>query len=245
MKQPILYVFAISHFCEKARWALDRSDIDYKLKFLAPGVHIQKAKKLGLPKSAVPILALENETIQGSDKIIDWVDAHIANPALNLTPTSATKQIEKRLDDKIGIHSRRYFYSEAIVEFPETVKPIFKKGIPFHHKILIDSIWPKVCKLMIKGMDLGPDQHLESKAIIENELDWLDDLLTDGRAFLSGDQFSRADLAAASLLSPLVSPAQHPTYAKLSLPPGVARDAEGWKNRPILKWVNGIYRDYR
>ena len=245
MKQPILHVFAISHFCEKARWALDRSSIDYTLKFVAPGAHMKLAKKLGLSKSAVPILVTETQTLQGSDQIIDWVDAHITNAALNLTPSPETKHIEKRLDDKTGVHIRRYYYSEAIVECPETVKPIFKQGVPFHQKILIDAIWPKVCKLMIKGMDLGPEQQAQSRAVLEGEMDWLDDMLADGRQFLSGNRFSRADLAAASLLAPLVTPAKHPTYANLDLPPRVAADVEKWKDRPVLKWVERIYHEHR
>lgn len=30
MKKPTLYVFAISHYCEKARWALDFFEVDYQ-----------------------------------------------------------------------------------------------------------------------------------------------------------------------------------------------------------------------
>ncbi len=245
MKKPVLYVFAISHFCEKARWALDRSGIAYKLKYLAPGVHAQKAKRLGLDKSSVPILETEGEIIQGSSEIIDWVDANISNQALNLTPNEDSKSIEQRLDDKTGIHIRRYYYSESMLDCPETIKPIFKHGIPPHHKLLVDSIWSKVPAMMIRAMDLGPEQHLQSRAIVDTEMNWLDGLLTDGRQYLTGDTFSRADLTAASLLSPIIMPDKHPTYNNLSLPPGVAADAKIWQERPVLKWVETIYDRHR
>ncbi|NNC37271.1 MAG: glutathione S-transferase [Acidimicrobiales bacterium] len=245
MKQPTLYVFAISHYCEKARWAMDRSGIDYKLKFIAPGVHAQKATKLGLKSSSVPILTAGEDVIQGSSEIIDWIDRHIPQSSSTLTPSNDSKAIESRLDEKTGVHVRRYYYSEAMVDCPETVKPMFKKGVPFVQKLLVDSIWSKVPTMMIKGMDLGPEQHLQSKAILDVEMDWLDGLLADGRPFLAGDQLSRADLAAASLLAPLVVPDEHPTYDTLILPPRVAADAIIWAERPVFNWVKSIYQQYR
>lgn len=245
MKKPNLYVFAISHYCEKARWAMDRSGIEYKLKYIAPGVHAQKAKKLGLSKPSLPILEIGSKTVQGSSEIIDWIDDQITDTSLNLTPDTESEMIENRLDEKIGIHVRRYFYSEAMVDSPETVKPMFKMGVPFIQKLLVDSIWARVPNMMIKSMDLGPEQQLQSKAILDVEMDWLDGLLADGRQFLTGDQFSRADLTAASLLAPLVVPDQHPTYGALALPPRVVADVRIWAKRPIFKWVETIYQQHR
>jgi glutathione S-transferase len=37
MTPPQLYVFAISHYCEKARRALDYLGIEHEIKYLAPG----------------------------------------------------------------------------------------------------------------------------------------------------------------------------------------------------------------
>ena len=48
--KPTLYIFAISHFCEKARWALDYLGIEYQLVHLAPGLHMSAAKKTGRSK---------------------------------------------------------------------------------------------------------------------------------------------------------------------------------------------------
>ncbi len=46
---PTLYVFAISHYCEKARWALDHFGIAYRLQHVVPGLNRVIAKRLGGP----------------------------------------------------------------------------------------------------------------------------------------------------------------------------------------------------
>jgi glutathione S-transferase len=98
---------------------------------------------------------------------------------------------------------------------------------------------------MIKGMDLGPAQGLESRGIVERELDWLDTLLADGRPYLGGNRFSRADITAASLLAPLVAPRQHPTYAAAVFPQAVAATMREWAERPALRKVRELYASWR
>ncbi|MEY4270759.1 MAG: hypothetical protein RLZZ58_1975, partial [Pseudomonadota bacterium] len=70
-------------------------------------------------------------------------------------------------------------------------------------------------------------------------------LLADGRRYLTGDHFTRADLTAASLLAPLVNPAEHPTYSGLSMPPALAATIADWQHRPILRWVTRVYAERR
>jgi glutathione S-transferase len=113
------------------------------------------------------------------------------------------------------------------------------------HKLSVNLAWNVICKVMIERMDLGYEQGLDSRRIVEGELDWLDGLLSDGRKFLCGDQLSCADVAAASLLAPLATPEKHPTYANLSLPPRVAGDMAKWEQRRSVKWVREIYEEYR
>jgi glutathione S-transferase len=248
MTKPILYVFAISHYCEKARWALDYLDIEFEIRHVAPGHHISLAKKIGAPRSSVPILVANEQVVQGSSSIIDWADAAVLDSRKSLTPQSAgeaCKAMEKRIDDVIGVHFRRYYYSEALVDQPDTVRPIFSRDLPVLQKVLFRATWGTICKLMIRVMDLGPEQGQESRAILRSELDWLDGLLADGRQFLIGDQFSRADIAAASLLAGLVSPMEHPTYSRLVIPPQINEDLVEWENRQTSQWVRRMYQQYR
>jgi glutathione S-transferase len=245
---PALYVFAISHYCEKARWALDYLDIDYDLRHVAPGEHGQIARNLGAPHSYVPYLCVEGQVVQGSADIIDWADNATSSTEKRLTTDAVQEEcarIEKRLDDIAGVHIRRFFYSEALVEHPGTVRPIFTRDLPLRKKLLISMIWGKIRKLMIAKMDLGAKQGQESRDITEGELDWVDDLLSDGRNYLVGDRFSRADIAAASLLAPLALPPKHPTYKYIKHPPRMAMDVANWDQRPSMQWVRKIYEQFR
>jgi len=206
------------------------------------------AKKLGARGSSLPILVADGRVVHGSAEIISWADARASNQEARLIPETARKEclaLEKRLDDILGVHIRRYYYSEALVEHPKSVRPIFTKDLPFLQKLSVSLAWRVICEAMIKGMDLGYEQGQESRHIVEGELDWLDGLFSDGRKFLCGDQFSCADIAAASLLAALATPENHPTYANLRLPPRVAKDMVNWENRRSVNWVRESYSQYR
>jgi len=242
--KPVLYVFAISHYCEKARWALDYLGIDHDSRFVAPGEHAQIAKKLGAPRSSVPYLSVDGRVIQGSADIIDWADTTASSGNKRLTPESGRNEcleIEKRLDDIAGVHVRRFYYSEALIDHANTVRPLFTRDLPLPKKLMISMAWGKIRQIMIARMDLGTKQGQESRGIVEGELDWVDDLLADGRKYLVGGEFSRADIAAASLLAPLALPPEHPTYNRMKFPPKMAADISRWERRPSIRWVRDIY----
>ena len=102
-----------------------------------------------------------------------------------------------------------------------------------------------VLKRMIEGMDLGPEQGQNSKRIMDRELSWLDELVSDGRRFLVGEQFTRADLTPASLLAPLAAPKEHAIYAGLRPPREMEKELTNWKSRPSMAWVREIYGEHR
>ena len=236
----------MSHFCEKACWALNFHGIEHDIKLIPVGLHVFKAKRLGVPSTTVPILVVDEQVIQGSDQIIDWAESR--SESKTLIPNGDIDrclEIEKRLDDIAGVHVRRYFYSESLVEHSSSVRQAYLNDSTLFHKVFIYATWSGIRKFMIKVMDLGKEQGVQSKDIIDGELDWLDGLLSDGRKYLVGDRFSRADLTAASLLAPIVIPKEHPVYNGVELPPRMTSDIEAWKARPSIKWVHDIYSKYR
>ena len=247
MSTPILYVFAISHYCEKARWALDYLGIVYRLHHLAPGPHIKFTRARGFSDCTLPILVGDDLRLQGSSRIIDWAIDNCPGTARSLATNDPQRsaEIEQRLDERFGVQVRRYYYSDVLIAHPETVRPMFSRDLPWPQKLVLRLAWSKICDAMIKGMDLGAAQRRESRQIVETELDWVDSLLADGGRFLVGEQLSRTDLSAAALLAPLALPPEHPTYPRLQVPASTAADLAEWQSRPSIKWTREIYRRYR
>ena len=186
--------------------------------------------------------------MQGSAAIVDWAAAAGAKHLTPNTRREACLEVEKRLDDGMGVHVCDYC-SEALVDHSETVRPIFATDLTLFHKMLLSGTWRAVRKGMIDLMDPGPEQGQDSKRIVEGELSCLDGLLSNGRRFLVGEQFSRADMTAVSLLAPLLapltSPNEHPPHADLRLPRRLAADLVSWENRPSINAVREIYGQYR
>jgi len=247
MKKPILYIFNLSHYCEKARWALEHFGIAHEVRHVMVGTHRRIAKSLGAKRGSVPFLQVDGGVIAGSAAIIDWCETHSANPTASLAgdDVQQVRAIEKRLDAVAGVHVRRFFYSHALYDDPGSVRPLFSNGLPLWQRVAVTVAWSRVVAIMKKEMDLGPQQGQESRAFLDTELTWLDELLADGRPYLTGTQFTRADLTAASLLAPLVLPKGHPLYGKVVFPTAVASTMQEWAERPSLRLVRNVYALHR
>ena len=247
MVRPTLYIFAISHFCEKARWALDYLEVDYELAFLAPGEHSGWAKKRGLEGTTMPVLETAEGFVQGSGNIIDWAELNTQS-GKTLTPEAHREDclaMEKRLDEFAGVHTRRMFYSASLLSDPARIRENFSRDLSAARALKLKLMWPIVRRVMIKRMDIGVEQGKESQAIVSKELQWLESMYEDGRRYLLADTFTRVDLTAASLFSRLTAAPEHPFSAFMSLPPGLQDYVSTWRERPVIQRFRENYRDYR
>jgi glutathione S-transferase len=208
---------------------------------------MQVGQLLGLEQSSLPILTTDEGVIQGSSDIIDWADHHATN-GKTLTPIGSEQQcreLEQYLDKVLGVHIRRHFYSEALIEHPESVKSIFHCNLPADQQIELDKIWEFVAPLMIESMDLGRKQGQESESIVDAELCSIEKLLANGRSYLASDPVSRADITAASLCARMANAKEYPSFAAMSLPPRLEKTQQQWINRPALSWIREIYQQHR
>ncbi len=69
-----LITIPISHYCEKARWALERAGLSYREERHVQGVHRIAPRHAG-GGSTVPVLVTPESVIGESEAILEWVDA--------------------------------------------------------------------------------------------------------------------------------------------------------------------------
>lgn len=242
-----LYQFAISHYCEKIRWALDYKNLSYETTNLLPGQHIKTMQKLTKGAGAsVPVLVHDGEVIQGSSDILDYLDK--TYPEKPLTPMdepgkSGVLAWEKRLDDLAGPAVRCYSYHHFL-QRPKIVVPLLTAGTPFYNRILLSLAFSRVNEVMRKWMKINEKTAEESRKVLEELLTELAEIYSQ-QPFLVGDSFSRADLTAASLFAPLFQPEAYPVpWPK---PARIPKEIKGWLTtwQPQLQVLAKVYSDNR
>ncbi|MDH5256770.1 MAG: glutathione S-transferase [Gammaproteobacteria bacterium] len=241
----LLYQFPISHYCEKARWALDHKDIKYQVKNLLPGPHIKQIKKIAR-STEVPVLNTQGQCIQGSDNIIDYLDDKY--PEKSLTPENDF--LKKEAEDwetyanfNFGIPIRAIIYSH-IIDQPEILISLWTRGGPWYGPLFYKLFFSKVQSAVREKMKLNDQYILESKKRIEVSFSELNKIV-EGKTFLVGEHLSRADIAMASLLAPIVLPEKSYIRDYLPYPDGVLEYREAFTDEPLFKWVENMYQNHR
>ncbi len=238
-----LYQFPISHFCEKARWALDYKQVDYKVRNILPGLHTLKTKKIAA-HSSVPILVHDDKVIQNSNDIITYLDEmfpqHRLTPKDNLSREEALEW-ETYLGKEIGVHLRRCFY-HILLDYPDIVIPFFTHNGPWYGKIYLRFMYPKLKIRMHERMKVNDDTAQESLEHLRMAIEKLHSHYQE-HEFLVGDQFTRADLTAASLLAPLHKPGKYGLDWPERLPEKLEVIIDKFEEQ--TQWVVKFYKKFR
>jgi len=240
-----LLIFPHSHFCEKARWALDHKRVSYEPVAVFPGLHVRTVRKLA-PASSLPVLLTAEAAIQGSNEIIDYLDTRY--PERPLTPaesgarTSAI-EIEQQLDQKLGVPIRQILYA-SLLDHPEFIAQCFTHSMPWWKRQCYPLIAPGLRKAIYAGYVKSEEAAAAARKQFDETMAELADTL-DGKAYLFGGAFTRADLAAAALLSLLALPPEHP-FPWGAVPASDARTfIEAYADHPVSHWVRTMYREHR
>jgi glutathione S-transferase len=230
-----LYTFNISHFAEKARWALDRTGIGYEERVLLPGPHVPTIRRLRQGATSVPALVDGDRSIQGSSRIIDYIDERCLDPQHRLTPAEPELQkqaleLERWLDAEIGEAARRFFYHHALPH-REFVGALFTQRGPWWGKLFYRLAYPKIAQAIRVMYDIDETTAAADAERVLAAYRRLDEMLARS-PYLLGERFTRADLTLAALTAPIWRPPEHPTrWPSESLYPDVLR-----------KWIDQLSR---
>ncbi|MDH3280642.1 MAG: glutathione S-transferase family protein, partial [Gammaproteobacteria bacterium] len=163
-----LYQFTNSHFCEKARWALDFKGLAYRRKTLVPGPHTAIVKKLAA-QSSVPVIVDGDATIQGSTAIISYLDEKYPESPLTPDDPEQAKQAiewEQHLDAEIGVPLRLWFYYHLLPDRRATTQFLLE-GAPWYGHALYAVIFPKLKSTLQKLMSIDAESARDAERRLE------------------------------------------------------------------------------
>jgi glutathione S-transferase len=242
----ILYQFPISHYCEKTRWNLDAKRLPYRVEDLVPGWHLLAMRRL-TRTTTVPVL-LDRGAVVGDSTAIA---AHLerAYPERPLLPASEplrarALELEAYFSKYVGRAVRQWIYGQLARGRGAITELVFERYPPamrFAGKLAA----PLLERAMRRQYRLTAEGVAKARVTLGEALDRLDgEIDGDPARYLAGNALSIADIAAASLLGPLVAPPGSPWVA-------TARPARSWApidalraehaGRPAWLWVTARY----
>ncbi len=215
-----LITIPFSHYCEKARWALERAGLPYREERHVQGIHLLAARRAG-GGATVPVLVTPDGVLTESGEILAWVDRR-SPPELRLFPAepSARAEVERlcrRFDDELGPRGRRLMYVHMLAQ-PALMLRFNNAGVPRWEDRAIRLGWPVAVRYARRRLSIRPGVESGDEAAVWREFDFAAGLLADGRRYLCGDRFGAADLTFAALSAAVIVP---PRYGVALPQPGV------------------------
>jgi len=211
--QPLrLITIRFSHYCDKARWALDRAGLAYReephIPLLSWGATFANGGR-----RTVPVLVTPDGTLSDSTDILHWVDAQGLAPPLfpDGVEGDEVAALEEELDERLGPASRRLAYFHVL---PQTsmIRRMLPGAAPRWEGRVASVTMPLMTRVLRAGMRIDQVGAARSRDVIDEVFASVSDRLSSGRRYLIGDRFTAADLTFAALAAPVILP---PNYARL------------------------------
>jgi glutathione S-transferase len=241
-----LLTIPISHFCEKARWALERAGLEYREERHVQGVNRVVSKRAG-GHGTLPVLICEAGVLAESEAILRYADAHLPE-ARQLFPDQAAEvtTLCRELDAGLGPDGRRLMYAHMLprkdfmLEFNDV-------GVPRWEDRMMRSLWPVVSYWGRRELEVRDDTLEQDRPRVLAAFDGIAERLEDGRPYLFGERFTAADLTFAALAAAVVVPPEYGTPLPQPdvLPEPVARDVAAFRAHPAGAFALRMFRDHR
>lgn len=241
---PTLWHFRVSHYNEKARWALDWKRLPHRRRAVLPGPHLPVIW-WHTGQTQVPALRLGGRMIVDSTHIIAALETHRPDPPLYPTDDDARARalaLEDQCDEGIGPHLRRVLFYDSLT-VPENAIASLTVGESDAMRRLYGLGFPLVRAVLRRDLGLDRSRAEASRRSVETALASLGDAIGPS-GYLVGDRFTVADLTAAALLAPLVRPPEFP-YALPPLVPPLAAWRATLADSSAFRWVEDMYRRHR
>ncbi len=244
-----LVTIPISHYCEKARWALDRAEIAYREERHVQIVHRVASRRAG-GGGTVPVLVAPDGVFAQSAEILAYADRHTERGA-RLYPDdpglrAEVVAVERGFDADLGPEARRWAYFH-ILSRRDLGIAYNCTGVPAWERRAFPVMLGAVSGYIGHLFAIGPQTGVQAGAAVRRTFDAVATRLQDGRRYLCGDAFSAADLAFAALAAPVIVPPQYgtPLPAPGELPAPMAAGVRAFRSHPAGAFASRLFREER
>ena len=247
MPRLMLCHVPVSHYSEKARWALDYKRIPHTRRWPPGGLHPLVTWILTRGRhQTVPVLVMDGEGIGDSTEIIRRLEERFPDPPLYPADPDERRralELEDHFDEELGPYVRRMAYHHMTTD-PELLGELAMHQAQYAHPATLGVTKQILMRFLdIRFATASPERARDAERKVVAGLDRLDAEL-EGREYLAGDSFSVADLTAAALLYPLVLPPQTP-WRPSRLPDAWVEFSAANRGRPCHAWVERMYARHR
>lgn len=241
-----LITIPVSHYCEKARWALTKLKLTYVEEAHMPPFYRFATNRVG--GKSTPVLVTESGVFTDSTDILQYLNKLVPDNA-KLYPIDPelhrkVEELEDLFDEQLGpaIRCWGYFYT---INDSKLIKSKWTQGVPYFEEALFPVVFPLMRPLVRKAFNINSESAAQAYEQIKSVFNKVNELLADGRTYLVGDSFSAADITFAALAAPVISPPEHPIKPRplQELPDSFASEISAFRETPAGAYVLRLYRD--
>jgi glutathione S-transferase len=204
-----LITIRISHFNEKARWALDRCGHAYDEEAYLPMLHnlgtvpvwlrhrAGRVDKLST-RFSTPVLIAGDRVIADSSEIVAFASEQAIDPRLGLYAHPEARELEAHFSGRFGADTRRlaYWY---LLPHRELLIDFGRKNVGRRQARAFEAGLLLLVPMLRKALAVDQTHAMRSRDNVLAEFERVGERLADGRPYLLGDRFSAADLSFAAL----------------------------------------------
>ncbi|MGB7905094.1 MAG: glutathione S-transferase family protein, partial [Steroidobacteraceae bacterium] len=251
-----LHTITFSHYAEKARWCLDRLGVPYEE---VPNVGVLGVLLTG---RTVPWLEVPPglTRIGDSPRILCYLWGEYAGRLPGdrtwfLEPTPAALELEAKLDRRLGNDVRVWLYHHLLRDTGLSFRSwgIEEPAIPRWQRALLWAIRPVLAFAVRRMLGVTPARAARAWERTREAFDDMDQLLADGRRYLTGETLTFADITFASLGALAVLPPEYPGNRlggrRMAVTdirdPRWRAEVEELRARPSGQFILRLYREER
>lgn len=238
---------------EIARWVLDRNAILYKNENHPPVISRKKVNKIIKEKGTdnSPVLQMTDALIYSTDSVVlFWEQRCLAKNRL----LPEKPELKDEVLDLYHLFTGEFFETKVtkfmyaqLLSSRKFACKVFKEQISFFDKLIYTLGYPFFKKALFNEYNLKANSTDDYLIEIKKIFAKIDAMLSDGRRYLVGNQFTLADLSFAAIAAPLILPEEFGGVLPeiYEVPDAYRKDVIAMRATPAGQFVLRIYQEDR